>query len=50
MARFIFWVLALAFAVGFGPRLFELTTSMAKAAEAHHSANEVIFSGYRIPT
>lgn len=46
MARFIFWVLALAFAVGFGPRLFELTTRMAKAAVHAHQFDQMSYSKF----
>ncbi len=46
MVRFIFWVLALGLAVGFGPPLANLTSSMAKAAIHAHQHDQMSYAKF----
>ena len=46
MVRFIFWVLALGFAVGFGPPLANLTLNMAKAAIHAHRFHQLSYAKF----
>ncbi len=46
MNRFIFWVLSIALAIGFGPRLIAVTSEMAKAAIIAHQRDQMSYAKF----